>query len=194
MAGKPKPGVVKRRAAPAGTLIAIDGVAGRAVMRAAAKEASAARRDRRDRAGISVWDASGIFGDLDAAGPDVERPSARTLMLLYAADLAFRIRWEIRPALAEGRTVIAAPYVTTALALGRAMGLNESWLRSIFAFAPAPAEYRCVDGPSVPNATGHGFVELACRMLAGIETRAMRLDLITRTHTRLKGTRHRSRP
>ena len=49
-------------------------------------------------------------------------PSARTLLLLYAADLAFRLRWQIRPALAEGRTVVAAPYVDTAVAFGRAAG------------------------------------------------------------------------
>ena len=29
-------------------------------------------------------------------------PSSRTLLLLYAADLAFRLRWEIGPALDEG--------------------------------------------------------------------------------------------
>ena len=50
-------------------------------------------------------------------------PSARTLLLLYAADLAFRLRWEIRPALAAGRTVVAAPYVDTAVAFGRAAGV-----------------------------------------------------------------------
>ena len=43
----------------------------------------------------------------------------RTLLLLYAADLAFRLRWEIRPALAEGHTVIAAPYLDTAFAFSR---------------------------------------------------------------------------
>ena len=35
----------------------------------------------------------------------------QTLVLLYASDLLFRLRWEIRPALAEGRTVVVAPYV-----------------------------------------------------------------------------------
>ncbi len=69
-------------------------------------------------------------------------PSARTLLLLYAADLAFRLRWQIRPALAEGRTVIAAPYVATALAFGRAAGLKPSWLMNLFRFAPRAHERR----------------------------------------------------
>jgi hypothetical protein len=110
-------------------------------------------------------------------------------MLLYAADLAFRIRWEIRPALAEGRTVIAAPYVDTAVALGRALGLNEPWLQTIFEFAPRATERRLADGVVVLNTAGSGFVECACRLLAGVESRARRLDLVDRTQRRIKGAR-----
>ena len=159
-------------------------------MRAAQQLASAGRGDR---VGISPWDASGIFGDLAATDQDVDKPSARTLLLLYSADLAFRLRWEIRPALAEGRRVIAAPYVDTAMALGRAAGVDEAWLRNTFDFAPVPAERRYVAGASAATATGRGFIEFACRRLAGMETRSVRQDLVTRTHARLKGTRHRSR-
>lgn len=170
-------------------LISVDGVSASAVMRAAKRLASAGRGER---AGISRWDASGIFGDLDVE-QDVERPSARTLLLLYAADLVFRLRWEIRPALAEGRRVIAAPYVDTAIALGRAARLDEAWLRSMFAFAPVPAERRYVDGASAVTAAGQGFIEFACRRLVGVEARSARQDLVARTHARLKATRHRAR-
>lgn len=177
-----------RRRATA-TLVAVEGLSGPAVMRAATRLASAARGER---VGVSRWDASGIFGDLDSAQREAERPSARTLLLLYAADLAFRLRWEIRPALAEGRTVIAAPYVDTAIALGRAAGLDDAWLRSMFEFAPAAAERQYVDGVQA-RPSGDGFVEFACRRLAQIEGRSARQDLLTRMHTRLKATRHRSR-
>src|SRR5439155_22643618 len=95
-------------------LVAVDGVNGAAVKAAARARLAAA--DRHLRGGISVWDASGVFGELAVAGDEAGRPSARTLLLLYAADLAFRLRWEIRPALAEGRLVVAAPYVDTAIA------------------------------------------------------------------------------
>jgi hypothetical protein len=173
-----------------GTLVSVDGVSASAVVRAAKRLASAGRGDR---AGVSSWDASGIFGDLDAAGTDVERPSTRTLLLLYAADLAFRLRWEIRPALAESRRVIAAPYVDTAIALGRAAGVDEAWLRSMFSFAPVPAERHFVEGASAATAAGQGFIEYACRHLAGMETRSDRQDLITRIQARLKAMRHRVR-
>lgn len=171
-------------------LLSVDGVSGSAVMRAAKRLASA---DRGHRPGISSWDASGIFGDLDVGGLDVERPSARTLLLLYAADLAFRLRWEIRPALAEGRRVIAAPYLDTAIALGRAAGVDDAWLRNMFEFAPVPAERRYVEGVSGPSASGQGLIEFACRRLMGAETRSAQRELVMRTHARLKATRHRSR-
>jgi hypothetical protein len=181
---------VKARTRRPAALLSVDGVSASAVMQAAKRLASA---DRGDRAGISWWDASGIFGDLDVAGLYAERPSPRTLLLLYAADLAFRLRWEIRPALAEGRRVIAAPYVDTAIALGRAAGLDDAWLRSVFEFAPAPTERRYVEGAPGPRASGQGLVEFACRRLMGLETRSVQRDLVTRTHARLKATRHRSR-
>jgi hypothetical protein len=60
-------------------------------------------------------------------------------MLLYAADLAFRMRWEIQPTLDAGHVVIAAPYVVTAIGFGVAAGLPENWLRTLFSFAPAPS-------------------------------------------------------
>lgn len=181
---------MKARTRTPAALLSVDGVSASAVMRAAQRLASA---DRGDRAGISCWDASGIFGDLDVAGLDVEPPSARTLLLLYAADLAFRLRWEIRPALAEGRRVIAAPYVDTAIALGRAAGLDDAWLRNVFEFAPVPTERRYVEGAPGPRAAGQGLVEFACRRLMGMETRSLQRELVTRTHARLKATRHRSR-
>jgi thymidylate kinase len=87
-------------------------------------------------AGISRWDASGLFTDVLAA-PAAERDvSPRTVMLLYAADLAFRLRWEIAPALDQGYVVIAAPYISTAVAFGVATGLSREWLLTLFRFAP----------------------------------------------------------
>src|SRR6185369_13644428 len=103
---------------------------------------AAARRaaEATARGGISHWDASGVFQELVVADSAAGTPSARTLLLLYAADLAFRLRWEIRPALAAGRTVVAAPYVATAIAFGRAAGVPVGWLANLFRFAPTPAE------------------------------------------------------
>jgi len=182
---------MKPRARAKAALTSVDGVHAGSLMQEARRLASASGA-RGTRAGISYWDASGIFGDLQAKGSALERPSARTLLLLYAADLAFRLRWEIRPALAEGRTVIAAPYVDTAMALGRAAGIEEGWLRSVFDFAPIAVERHYVDG-AITTGRGKGLVEFACRHLLNVETRATRQDLVARAHARLKATRHRER-
>ena len=107
-------------------LIAIDGVNGNAMV-AAAKSRTAA--EERRRGGISYWDASGIFGEVVVAEDAAGRPSARTLLLLYAADLAFRQRWEIKPALEEGLVVVAVPYVDTAIALAARPASTRTGLR-----------------------------------------------------------------
>jgi hypothetical protein len=118
-----------------GRLIALDG--GTAGLTAAAKDVVRTLAAAKLPSGVSHWDASGLFTDLLFQEGGVLRPSARTLMLLYAADLAFRLRWQIVPALEEGRlVVIAAPYVETAKALGVAAGLPREWLDALFRFAP----------------------------------------------------------
>ena len=86
---------------------------------------------------ISRWDASGLFGDLLLADTDSLELSGRMLTLLYAADLVFRLRWELQPSLADGRVVIAAPYVHTAIAVGVGVGLPDDWVRDVLRFAPA---------------------------------------------------------
>ena len=141
-------------------LIAVEGVDAPAV-RAAAKEALAGV-ERKRRTGISEWDASGIFHELAVAENSAGRASARTLLLLYAADLAFRLRWEIRPVLADGKCVVAAPYVATAVAFGRAAGLPARWLEDLFSFAPAADESLFVDSDTNRGRGTRGFVEFGC--------------------------------
>ncbi len=187
MARAQKQRIVKRPRSR-GTLVAVDGVSAAAVARLAKRLKS---DNREVQAGISWWDASGIFGDIEANGTEMDPPSARTLLLLYAADLMFRVRWEISPALAEGRTVIAAPYVDTAIAFGRASGIEEAWLREMFKFAPASTESRHSTEPPAPGRAGQGFMEFASRRLIGMDSRSARQDLLTRMHARLKATRHR---
>ena len=166
-----------------GALVAVDGVDAAAVLAAAQR----ALRGR-SRGGISRWDASGVFQDLAAAdGSAAGAPSARTLLLLYAADLAFRLRWQIRPALAEGRTVVAAPYVDTATAFGRAAGLPPSWLMNLFRFAPRPAERQFVLPPVRRQpAALEGFVGFSLDQIrAGADSRARR-DLVAATIAQLR--------
>lgn len=119
-----------------GRLIAIDGSRGADVAKAAESLVEELRR-RGVACAVSRWDASGLFGELAQAG-EPAGVSPRTLSLVYAADLAFRLRWEIRPALDTGAVVIAAPYVETAIAFGAGCGLPEQWLRELLRFAPPP--------------------------------------------------------
>jgi hypothetical protein len=148
-------------------LIAVDGVQAAAVLAAARGLLGAP-----SRGGISRWDASGVFQELAVADEMAGAASARTLLLLYAADLAFRLRWQIRPALAEGRTVVAAPYVDTAVAFGRAAGLERAWLANLFRFAPRAMQRRFVHpGTRVP-AADDGFVGFSCdHITAGKDAR-----------------------
>ena len=120
-----------------GRLIAVDGTRGKDV-RAAAEAVIAALQDRRIDCAISRFDASGLFGELAGADRNGKSISARTLTLVYAADLAFRLRWEVRPVLEAGGIVIAAPYVDTAVAIGTAHGLDEEWIRELLRFAATP--------------------------------------------------------
>ena len=120
-----------------GHLVAVDGSRGKDVSSAADALAGRLRRGGVECV-ISRWDASGLFGELAQAGRPGRHVSPRTLSLVYAADLAFRLRWEIRTTIETGGVVIAAPYVDTAAAFASACGLPDSWLRDQLRFAPAP--------------------------------------------------------
>lgn len=118
-----------------GRLIAIDGTRGKDLDAAARAVKTSIRNGRGVEAVFSRIDASGLFGELAAGKAEV---SPRSLTLVYAADLAFRLRWEIRPVLEAGGIVIAAPYLDTPIAIGAAYGLGQEWMRELFRFAPPP--------------------------------------------------------
>jgi hypothetical protein len=146
-------------------LIAVDGVSGRDIQRRAENVRRKARRKSGVHAGISRWDASGVFYELRAAGKKALALTPRTLLLLYASDLAFRVRWEIKPALDAGQTVIAAPYVDTAVAFGQAVALPRPWVEELLRFAP-PADARIGVGSAkkkkFPKGRAmNGFIEFA---------------------------------
>jgi hypothetical protein len=151
-----------------GRLIAIEGTRGKDTA-AAAAAVIAALKDAGIESAISRFDASGLFGELAAAGHGDRNISTRTLALVYAADLAFRLRWEIRPVLEAGGVVIAAPYVETAVAFGVACGLSEPWIRELLGFAPKPdvrarAEERKLDRGWKPR-LDRGYPEYCAAML-----------------------------
>ena len=123
-------------------------------------------KTRSPEGGISTWDASSIFFEMDNL-KDSEAPSPRTLVLLYAADLFFRLRWQIIPALHESKCVVAVPYVRTCFAFGVTMGLPEKWLTEVFRFAPEAAEHFHVNRKIAAGlGDAHaGFVEFCSKVL-----------------------------
>lgn len=169
-----------RQSASSGRLIVVEGARGRDLRdeTAALWERLTARKVR---GGISAWDASGIFSELRVEKRRDLALSPRTLALLYAADLQFRLRWQIRPALDQGLVVIAAPYVQTAVACGVATGLSRSWLAKLFAFAPQPdACYRIKEREKASGRKGKpldGYVEFCTAMLDDSELSAKPSDL-----------------
>ena len=93
----------------------------------------------------------------------------------------------MKPALAQGRMIVVAPYVNTAIAFGRAAGLGAKSLREIFAFAPRPDESRVIElaeSRSLSDRTG--FAEFACDQLLGAKSKAVRRKLIKRAARTLK--------
>lgn len=153
-----------------GRLIAVDGSRGKDVAVAAGDLLSALKRDGIECA-VSRWDASGLFTDLAAGGRSDRNVSIRTLSLVYAADLAFRLRWEIRPVLEAGGVVIAAPYIDTAVAFGAICGLDEKWLRLLLRFAPEAglrglAQERKIHQPW-KRRTDRGYAEYGTLLLEG---------------------------
>jgi hypothetical protein len=168
---------------PLERLIAIDGVQGDAIATAVQAIVSISRRPR---AISSNWDASGIFDEASVSDIGEGQLSARTILLLYAADLAFRLQQEVRPALDAGRIVIVAPYVDTAIALGQATGIDLDWLTSVFSFAPRAAMRQHVNPGAVRSrADRRGFVGFYCRQIQGKRAAEARRDLVVRTQAYL---------
>ena|SRR5947208_519865 len=132
-----------------GQLIALEGTGGRS-MALAAKQLERALRKEKVAVQTSTWDDSDLFFQISQGARGLAAPPPRTLVLLYATDLAFRLRWQIRPALEEGISVIAAPYLETVIGLGRGAGLPQDWLRGVFEFAPPANACRRVPEDSLP--------------------------------------------
>ena len=153
-----------------GRLIAVEGAATGAQFLEEAKSLLRHLGTKKSEGGVSPWDASGTFFGLSMTGRKLPKPSARTLLLLYASDLLFRLRWEIEPALKLGQVVVAAPYVQSAIAIGTAAGLPRRWLNELFSFAPKPdvcfrLKTRKKESPFKQKSLD-GFLEYVCTTLS----------------------------
>jgi hypothetical protein len=149
-------------------LIALEGSGGRS-MAVATKQLERSFRKQKIPAQTSSWDDSDLFFQISQGVRGLPAPPARALVLLYATDLVFRLRWQIRPALDEGITVIAAPYVETVIGFGRGAGLSPAWLRGVFEFAPPADDCYRVPEDSIPadrrGTPSNSFVEFCLAQL-----------------------------
>jgi hypothetical protein len=83
--------------------------------------------------------------------------------------------------------VVAAPYVDTAIAFGRAAGLKAGWLANLFRFAPRPAERHVV----IPRAARRiavkdGFVGFGCDRIGSGAVGRTRRHMIDETAAHLR--------
>jgi hypothetical protein len=79
---------------------------------------------------------------------------------------------------------VAAPYVATAYAFGRAAGLKPSWLMNLFRFAPRPQQRRVVHASGArASVVTDGFVGFSCRQMRG--DKAARRKLLGETAAQL---------
>ena len=148
--------------APSGRLVAVEGTRGCDIDEAARRVWNVLH-SAGTQGGISWWDASGTFFEARQVKKKEFVPSPRTLILFYAVDLQFRLKWEIEPLLAAGQTVVAAPYTETLRAFGRAAGIDKAWLDAVLApIRQADVTLRAKDRQTKTGWTGdadEGFCE-----------------------------------
>jgi dTMP kinase len=84
------------------------------------------------------WTRSKLMGPAIDGAKEGHTLDARTFTLLYAADFADRLEFEILPALKAGFIVVADRYIYTAFARDVVRGQNRRWVRDLFGFSVLP--------------------------------------------------------
>jgi hypothetical protein len=116
---------------------------------------------------ISNWNVSGLFAQIGAQAANLQQISPRALTLLYASDLAGRLK-EIRPALQSGFFVLANQYLHTPTAIAAALGVDPTWASHLFSFAPRPEISLYVRSASKNRHNGTGNGQLSGAGLSGL--------------------------
>jgi len=87
---------------------------------------------------LTAWNSSPLIRkDLRRAKRE-HALTPRTFTLLHAADLADRLQREILPPLRVGHIVLADRWVFTALARDVVRGMDDTWVRQVYATSPRP--------------------------------------------------------
>jgi dTMP kinase len=89
---------------------------------------------------FSEWNSSPIVRATTRRGKRRKLLTPLTFSLIHATDFSDRVEREIVPSLKAGAIVLADRYVYTAFARDVSRGVNPQWVRSLYRFAPVPAE------------------------------------------------------
>ena len=89
---------------------------------------------------FSEWNSSPIVRDTTRRGKRRKLLTPLTFSLIHATDFSDRVEREIVPSLKAGAIVLADRYVYTAFARDVTRGVDPGWVRSLYRFAPVPAQ------------------------------------------------------
>lgn len=89
---------------------------------------------------FSEWNSSPIVRATTRRGKKRKLLTPLTFSLIHATDFSDRVEREIVPSLKAGAIVLADRYVYTAFARDVTRGVDPQWVRSLYRFAPVPAE------------------------------------------------------
>jgi dTMP kinase len=89
---------------------------------------------------FSEWNSSPVVRATTRRGKRRKSLTPLTFSLIHATDFSDRVEREIVPSLKAGAIVLADRYVYTAFARDVSRGVNPQWVRSLYRFAPVPAE------------------------------------------------------
>jgi dTMP kinase len=89
---------------------------------------------------FSEWNSSPIVKATTSRGKRRHILTPLTFSLIHATDFSDRVEREIVPSLKAGAIVLADRYVYTAFARDVARGVDPTWVRSLYRFAPVPAQ------------------------------------------------------
>ena len=89
---------------------------------------------------FSEWNSSPVVRATTRRGKKRMQLTPLTFSLIHATDFSDRVEREIVPSLKAGAIVLADRFVYTAFARDVTRGVNAQWVRSLYRFAPTPAE------------------------------------------------------
>jgi dTMP kinase len=89
---------------------------------------------------FSEWNSSPVVRATTKRGKKLRQLTPLTFSLIHATDFSDRVEREIVPSLKAGAIVLADRYVYTAFARDVTRGVDPHWVRSLYRFAPIPAQ------------------------------------------------------